>query len=355
MNNTNTTFMYPKYPMQKVLIGIAVLLLLTSGGVIGFFLRQEKPTSQVLGESITKPFWQNNVLLINNNNKLFSWDKEHNPQPIDVLAGKRVATAAVTHDQQLAVVVIMENGTSTFWLHSAERQARPFASVQGDVSQLSFSASGKLLLFVQQRQSVTVPELDLLSLSDGTIRRVADNAISGSWLADPVAVLSQSSDGQMRYHQFMTDGSLDSISIPVVTASNPATTSQSDHIVFVKKADEGMSLIRFTLSTQEQQLIVPLPGIQADARNIHLQISDSDKEAIIIWTEQNGTQQTVFIHIDSGIVATLTTIAQKLDFLGDQSAVIERASSDGGGIAVLRLDDAQFHNIPETETLHLLP
>lgn len=341
--------------MQKILIGITVLLLLTSGGVIGFFLRQEKPSSQVLGESVTSPFWQNTVLFINDNNELFSWDKERNPQPIGVLAGKRVTTAAVTPDQQHAAVVLAENGTSTFWLYSADRQARPIAAVQGNVSQLSFSASGKLLLFLQQRERVAEPELDLVSLSDGKIRRVVDNAASGNWLVDPLAALSQSSDGQMRYHQFMTDGSLDSVSIPVVAASNPVTASQSDHIVFVKKTDEGTSLVRFSLSTKEQQLIVPLPGIQADARDIRLQLSPSDKEAIIIWTAQNGAQQTVFIRMDAGIVETLAIAAQKIDFLDEQNAVIERTTTDGGGIAIFRLDSAQFHNIPETTTLHLLP
>ncbi len=341
--------------MRKVLIGIVVLFLVVSGGVIGFFLRQEQPREQVLGESVTSPFWQNTVLFVSENGELFSWDKEHSPQPIGVLARKRAVTAAVTPDQRQAVIVLSENETSTFWLYSADRQARPLASVQGNVSQLSFSESGKLLLFVQQRKYAQAPELDLLSLADEKIQRVANNAVSGIWLADPAAVLSRLSDGQLWYHQFIANGSLDSVSIPVLAASNPVAANESGDIIFVKKSDEGMSLVRFSLSTKERQLIVPLPGISADARDIRLQLSSSENEAMIVWAAQNGTQQTSLVRIDAGIVETLPVAAQKLASLDDQSVVIERTETDGGGIAILRLDSAQYQNIPETQKLHLLP
>ncbi len=216
----------------------------------------------VLGvTTVQRPSWQGATLMLTGENRstLAIWSEGDAPTVIPETQHIPVLLAKATADgSTLLLVTAGGEGVQVFRSVKDSFASAPLVAVTGKVTNLQFSPNGQYVLFRLDRISPANHESDVLDITTGTIRRIANDADGAMWDANGDGILSWTSAGLLRLHTLSLDGTFQApVAVRDSVVGNPIQMP-TGKIVFILRTGDAFSVMTHDLVTKEERLLTPL-------------------------------------------------------------------------------------------------
>lgn len=310
----------------------------------------QNPSGVVRGdETSIAPFWKGVELVVSPEGKLATWSKANGFTAVDELSNANVQSAAKSTDEKELILALKGGSMSIFWRYGESQQPRLLVATRGEVRGILSSPTRRSALVFQQGVKSMEDELLLLDTSTGTLKNIASNIRSASWMPDGTGIVATDKDQNVWFFGLRLNGEI--VPPELITQSLDAAVLQvrKSDLVIARKTDQSVSLLTRSFLSGEENLV---GDFSTDAIPLSVSVTPSSNGslAILAFTagEENGN---LFLLLPTaGAIVQAGLTARRVAWLDDGGLLVERMQA--GAVSLWYLEGPAKQAFPLDDDHH---